>query len=54
MNRIVGIILLAALLLFAGCAQKEAGTQVQVTLQELKAMLDSGEDIFLLDVHIPE
>jgi|Deesub1362B_J571_1020462.scaffolds.fasta_scaffold08123_2 rhodanese-related sulfurtransferase len=68
MNRIVGIILLAALLLFAGCAQKEAGTQVQVTQapqvvkveyrgitpQELKAMLDSGEDIFLLDVHIPE
>ncbi len=67
MNRIVVAILLAALLLFAGCAQREAGTQQAtqapqvvkveyrgITPQELHAMLARGEDIFLMDVHIPE
>ncbi len=60
MNRIIGLVLVAALLLSAGCAQKgEERAQAQVvyrgiTPQELHAMLASGEDIFLLDVHIPE
>ncbi|NOZ58607.1 MAG: rhodanese-like domain-containing protein [Euryarchaeota archaeon] len=46
--------LLLLSLLLAGCTQRGGEGYRSVTPQELHSMLSSGEDIFLLDVHIPE
>ena len=64
MNRIVGLLLLAALLLFAGCVHNGAGTKAQassaanveyheISAQQLKTMLGQGANIFLIDVNVP-
>ncbi len=64
MNRIVGLLLLATLLLFAGCVHNGAGTKTQassavnieyrgISAQQLKTMLNQDENIFLMDVHVP-
>lgn len=64
MNRIVGLLLLATLLLFAGCIHNGTSTKTQassavnvehrgISSQQLKTMLDQGENIFLVDVNVP-
>ena len=40
-----------------GCAQNNADAEIKykdITSEELNQMLDSREDLFLVDVHIPE
>ncbi|MBI2654346.1 rhodanese-like domain-containing protein [Candidatus Woesearchaeota archaeon] len=49
--------ILVFLILIYGCAQNttDKGTKYKdLTSEELKQMLDSDADIFLVDVHIPE
>ncbi len=55
MNIAAVILLTATTMLFAGCVQQDGEQPYpSVTPEELYSMLSSGEDIFLLDVHIPE
>ena len=53
--------ILAFFILIYGCVQNNAGAETKseakykdITSEELKQLLDSGEEIFLADVHIPE
>lgn len=51
MKAIVGLI--GILLLLSACAQEEPG-YTDISPTELASLLDSGDDILLIDVHIPE
>src|SRR3989344_8578100 len=52
----IRILFFILLFLIYGCAQNN-GSEIKykdITSEELNQMLDSGESLFLVDVHIPE
>lgn len=50
---LIGLVIIGGFIL-SNNPNKEENPYKNVTVHELKQMLDSNEDFFLLDVHIPE